>query len=209
MLLNGLGISADILLFKQSWYLDFLSRVKNLDTQPAFQFLCFCNRLNTAERLLLDGIESVQPEIRKQVNEEYSKMLNKREEQRCRIFIQKSRLLFGICDPRNVLKEGECSVQITDDNDGQPRMLCNTDVLVTRNPCLHPGDLQKFKAVNRPELSHLKDCIVFPTRGKRPSADLMSGGDLDGDKCEHCLKSCRSIDANNAMAKFSFAGTLI
>ena len=70
------------------------------------------------------------------------------------------------------------------DGGGVPRTLTNSDVLVTRNPCLHPGDLQKFKLVDRPELSHLVDCIVFPTRGKRPSADLMSGGDLDGDTCE-------------------------
>ena len=61
--------------------------------------------------------------------------------------------------------------------------MINTDVLVTRNPCLHPGDLQKFRAIDVPELSHLSDVIVFPTNGKRPSADLMSGGDLDGDKC--------------------------
>lgn len=38
-------------------------------------------------------------------------------------------------------------------------------------------------AVQHRCLSHLTDCIVFPTRGRRPSADLMSGGDLDGDKC--------------------------
>ena len=49
---------------------------------------------------------------------------------------------------------------------------------------LHPGDLQKFKVVAKDELAHLVDCIVFPTRGKRPAADLMSGGDLDGDTCK-------------------------
>jgi hypothetical protein len=31
------------------------------------------------------------------------------------------------------------------------------------------------------------DCIVFSTRGKRPAADLMSGGDLDGDTCRSSL----------------------
>ena len=73
------------------------------------------------------------------------------------------------------------------EGDGTPRTITGTQVLVTRNPCLHPGDLRKFEAVQHPELSHLVDCIVFPTRGKRPSADLMSGGDLDGDKCEFLL----------------------
>ena len=68
-----------------------------------------------------------------------------------------------------------------------PRTIVGTEVLVTRNPCLHPGDTQKFKAVQHDELSHLVDCIVFPSQGRRPSADLMSGGDLDGDKCRRHL----------------------
>jgi hypothetical protein len=112
-------------------------------------------------------------------------MLNKRDEQRCRILIPKSRLLFGVCDAWGVLREGECAVKITMDGDGQPRALDGMEILVTRNPCLHPGDLQKFKVVARVELAHLVDCIVFPTRGKRPAADLMSGGDLDGDTCTY------------------------
>jgi hypothetical protein len=132
---------------------------------------------------LLDSIESVKPTITKLVNAEYSKMLNKRVEQRCRILVPKSRLLFGVCDAWGVLKEGECAVKVTMDGDGQPRALSGMEILVTRNPCLHPGDLQKFKVVERSELAHLIDCIVFPTRGKRPAADLMSGGDLDGDTC--------------------------
>ncbi|GJC91053.1 putative RNA-dependent RNA polymerase 1 [Colletotrichum liriopes] len=67
------------------------------------------------------------------------------------------------------------------DGDGLPVTLMGTEVIVTRNPCLHPGDLQKFKLAQRRELSHLIDCVVFSTKGKRPAADLMSGGDLDGD----------------------------
>jgi len=111
-------------------------------------------------------------------------MLNKRDEQKCRILVPKSRLIFGICDAWGVLKEGECAVCVTMDGDGVPRVIKGIEVLVTRNPCLHPGDLQKFHAVEKPELAHLVDCIVFPIRGRRPAADLMSGGDLDGDKCK-------------------------
>lgn len=71
------------------------------------------------------------------------------------------------------------------DGDGQPRALEDMEILATRNPCLHPGDLQKFKVVARDELAHLVDRVVFPTRGKRPAEDLMSGGDLDGDTCKY------------------------
>lgn len=111
-------------------------------------------------------------------------MVNNRSEQKCRILIPQSRILFGVCDAWDVLAERECHVRITHESKGLPLTLMNCDVVVTRNPCLHPGDLQKFKAVQKDELSHLVDCIVFSTRGNRPAADLMSGGDLDGDTCK-------------------------
>ena len=48
-------------------------------------------------------------------------------------------------------------------------------VVVTRNPCLHPGDVRQFEAVNAPSLSRLVDCIVFPRLGLRPHPNEMSG----------------------------------
>lgn len=146
-------------------------------------FLTYLNQMDLAEKLLLEGHESVRANIHRLINAEYSKLLNKREDQRCRIMIPKSRILFGICDPYGILKDGECSVRITMEGDGRPMTVANADVMIGRNPCLHPGDIRKLKAVRRPQLEHLVDCIVFPTRGKRPIADMMSGGDLDGDQC--------------------------
>ncbi|KAL1647121.1 hypothetical protein SLS58_002892 [Diplodia intermedia] len=186
LLLHSLGIRDDVFLRKQAEHLQFLESVTRLDARMSFRFLSYCNRLDLAERLLISGVETVEKELRKLVGQEYERMLTKKNEQRCRILIPQSRLLFGVCDPKGVLKEGECAVRVTVDGDGQPQTVAGTEVLVTRNPCLHPGDLQKFKAVFREELSHLVDCVVFPTKGKRPSADLMSGGDLDGDKFFVC-----------------------
>jgi len=188
LLLHALDITAEVLLKKQSDFLSFLQAVSDGDVRSTFQFLSFINRFDLGERLLLEGIGPISSTVRYLVQGEYRKMLNRRKEQRCRIMIPKSRLLFGVCDPSKAtdvatkLKPGTCFLRITEYNSGQSRTLINTDVLVTRNPCLHPGDLQKFRAVDNPKLSHLVDCIVFPTTGKRPSADLMSGGDLDGDK---------------------------
>ena len=182
LLLHSLGVSEDVLLRKQREHLDFLAEAVN-DPRTAFRFLSYTNQLELAEKVLVDGIEACRPSLRRLVNAEQNKLLNKRDEQRCRILVSQSRLLFGVCDSRGILKDGECVVRVTMDGDGVPRTIVGTEVLVTRNPCLHPGDLQKFKAVQHPELSHLVDCIVFPTKGRRPSADLMSGGDLDGDKC--------------------------
>ncbi|KAL7950149.1 RNA dependent RNA polymerase domain-containing protein [Trichoderma barbatum] len=180
VLLDALGISRETLLRKQHEHFNFLAEAYQ-DPRVAFRILCHLNMPDVAERVIIDSLDAVRPTINKLINAEYDKMLNKRDEQKCRILIPKSRLLFGVCDAWGVLKPGQCAVKVTMDGDGQPYALKGTKVLVTRNPCLHPGDLQKLDVVERPELAHLVDCIVFPTTGRRPTADMMSGGDLDGD----------------------------
>ncbi|KAK3994424.1 RNA dependent RNA polymerase-domain-containing protein [Cladorrhinum sp. PSN332] len=193
VLLRALGIESKMFARKQEEHFQFLAEAKK-DPGAAFRFLSYVNETALAERVLMDEEEKwasgeVQKRIGKLVKAEYAKMLNKRDEQKCRILIPKSRLLFGVCDAWGVLKEGECAVKVTLVGDGQPASLTGMEVLVTRNPCLHPGDMQKFKAVQKPELDHLVDCIVFSTKGRRPAADLMSGGDLDGDTFFVCWDS--------------------
>ncbi|KAK1834909.1 RNA dependent RNA polymerase-domain-containing protein [Podospora conica] len=180
LLLHSLGISRETLLQKQQDHFRFLASASN-DTLSAFRFLAYVNRFDLAEKVILESLDAVRSSVQRLIKDEHNKMINNRAEQRCRILIPQSRLLFGVCDAWDVLREGECHVRITHEAKGIPATLKNCDVVVTRNPCLHPGDLQKFKAVQKDELSHLVDCIVFSTRGKRPAADLMSGGDLDGD----------------------------
>lgn len=53
--------------------------------------------------------------------------------------------------------------------------------IVAKNPCMHPGDLRKVKAVYCEALEHLVDVIVFPSVGTRPITSMCSGSDLDGD----------------------------
>jgi RNA-dependent RNA polymerase len=53
--------------------------------------------------------------------------------------------------------------------------------IVGRNPSLHPGDIRVVEAVDCPKLRHLKDVVVFPSKGDRPVPSMLSGGDLDGD----------------------------
>ncbi len=50
--------------------------------------------------------------------------------------------------------------------------------MVTRNPCLHPGDVRQLEAVDVPELRHLVDCIVFPKNGARPHPNEMAGKEV-------------------------------
>ena len=57
------------------------------------------------------------------------------------------------------------------------------EVLVTKNPCLYPGDIRRLVAVNIRELQpFIRDCIVFPVLGSRPHFNEISVSDLDGDQ---------------------------
>lgn len=182
LLLHALGIDREVFLQKQRQHMEVLANALS-DPRTAFRVFSSLGLHKLAEKTLLEGHQVIQGAITKAVTQEYAKMLNKRGEQKCRILIPQSRLLFGVCEPRGCLNEGECFVSPTHDNNGVARAISGY-VLVTRNPCLHPGDLQKLLAVPRSELAHLVDCIVFPVEGRRPAADMMSGGDLDGDTCK-------------------------
>lgn len=54
-------------------------------------------------------------------------------------------------------------------------------LLITRNPCTHPGDLRLLEGVKKDELMHLFNVVVFSSKGERPQCNKMAGGDLDGD----------------------------
>lgn len=54
---------------------------------------------------------------------------------------------------------------------------------MTKNPCLWPGDFRRLEAVRNKKLEAcMRDVIVFPTNGKRPHSNEISGSDLDGDQ---------------------------
>ncbi|CAF1633056.1 unnamed protein product [Didymodactylos carnosus] len=96
----------------------------------------------------------------------------------------KARYMFGIIDEYDVLEYGQVFVQYSNMDS---KNLLNTTVLtgpvtITKNPCHHPGDLRTFNAVDRQELRHLHDCIVFPAKGPRPDPNEIARSDLDGDE---------------------------
>jgi RNA-dependent RNA polymerase len=98
--------------------------------------------------------------------------------------------MFGIVDEYGVLEYGQVFIQYSlirenklersKENDNNRCQILEGKVVVTKNPCHHPGDLRIFEAVNPPELRHLKDVIVFPQKGHRPHPNEISGSDLDG-----------------------------
>lgn len=139
LLLSALGVGPDQLLSKQQQYLNFLDQVYDCEVQLAFQFLSCIENTKLAEKMLMDGIEAVADTLRGLVRQEQAKMLNKHGEQRCRILIRKSRLVFGVCDPSassemesGRLKPGTCFVRVTLDGDGQAKTLVCVPRLVMR-----------------------------------------------------------------------------
>src|SRR5262249_18312553 len=72
-------------------------------------------------------------------------------------------------------------LQIPERNDPNQYVVIKGTCLVGRNPSLHPGDLRVVEAVDVPELRHLRDVVVFPSKGDRDIPSMCSGGDLDGD----------------------------
>ena len=55
------------------------------------------------------------------------------------------------------------------------------NLMVTRNPATHPGDIRLMIGVDKEELRHLVNVVVFSSKGSRPACNMMDGGDLDGD----------------------------
>uniref|UniRef100_T1E1M1 RNA-dependent RNA polymerase n=1 Tax=Cupiennius salei TaxID=6928 RepID=T1E1M1_CUPSA len=98
----------------------------------------------------------------------------------------KGRNMLGVMDETGTLEYGQVFVQYTTDiaygETTRATTIRRGQVLVTKNPCLHPGDVRKFNAVNVRALHHIVDCIVFPQKGKRPHPNEMAGSDLDGDE---------------------------
>ncbi|CAF1087992.1 unnamed protein product [Didymodactylos carnosus] len=99
--------------------------------------------------------------------------------------VNEARNLFGVADPTGLLKPGQCFIQYTVISKAKKKTykVVKGTVLVTKNPCLYPGDIRKLEAVDVLILRHCsRDCIVFPVTGSRPHSDEISGSDLDGDQ---------------------------
>ena len=138
VLLSSLGITNEKLLAKQEAYFQWISNASQ-DIAGAIDFLSCLDEKSLAERVLLDGIDydGVSKKIQSLQKKEITNFRKKRK-MRARMMVHKSRLIFGVCDPYKVLKEGQVHIRITAPRKGTSTPI-NGDVLVVRNPCLHPG----------------------------------------------------------------------
>jgi len=87
-------------------------------------------------------------------------------------------------DETGFLQEGEVYVATEGSLDGGRDDTPRSNIIVTRSPAMHPGDVQIVNAVavsdNSP-LKRLSNVVVFSQHGARDLPSQLSGGDLDGD----------------------------
>ncbi|KZS97021.1 RdRP-domain-containing protein [Sistotremastrum niveocremeum HHB9708] len=104
---------------------------------------------------------------------------------RARIPVPGSWNLVGVVDEYDQLQPGQISC-ITQPDVAGPVFL-EGQMLISRSPQIHPGDVRLVTAIGRPppgsplESHPLLNCIVFACRGGRPLPSCLGGGDLDGD----------------------------
>lgn len=141
ILLSSLGVTNDDFVALQQEYFDWVQRASS-DPVHAFELFSTLGKHDIAERVLLDGLDS--PTIVKQICSAQAAEIQAfhkegdATKERVRMLIRKSRRLFGVCDPFGVLKEGQVHVRITVSRAGASN-INHLDVIVVRNPCLHPG----------------------------------------------------------------------
>lgn len=130
-----------------------------------------------SNKLLTDVVYDIQ----KRKCDTLSKKLN--------ISVARSAYLYMVVDFSGTLAENEVHIGFSTAfaaDEWSETMVHGIPVLVARSPAHFISDIQKVQAVFKPELAHLKDVVVFSSKGDTPLANKLSGGDYDGDLAWVC-----------------------
>lgn len=173
MFLATRGVSTDYLKTLQLGYLNLL---KNMcDKSASGEYFChLIGRHAPTDRDVLASWR--QDEVEKMIEYVYDHGADSDEPQRrrvirTRILVPKSSVVFGVCDPYNKLKSGECYFKPTQQDDEEFEV-----VVVAPYPCYHPGDIQVLKLTQENhEYENLKDCLVLPLNQRLQHAFEYSG----------------------------------
>ncbi|KAL2515792.1 RNA-dependent RNA polymerase 2 [Forsythia ovata] len=199
ILLSTLGIEDDVFLALLEEQLHLLRRMLT-NREAALKVLESMGGSDgkgVLARMLRQGYEpNREPYLSTMLQSQYENQLSDLRS-RSRVFVPKGRVLVGCLDETGLLEYGQVYVRITMNKSelqcGEQTFFHKVDgttsvlkgkVVVTKNPCLHPGDVRVLEAVYDAELDEkdLVDCLVFPQKGERPHPNECSGGDLDGDQ---------------------------
>ena len=190
ILLESRGVSTNYLQALQKGYLDLLNKLPD-DPASVQYFLRLTGRDAGNIRSGIDGpakdvlMTLKRNEIEEMIDRSYvldaeGGEPKRRPLVRTRILVPEARVVFGVCDPYDKLKKGQCYFKPTllDDEDGE--FASEEKVVVARYPCYHPGDIQVLKLTHEKlGYENLKDCLVLPGKGH---AFESCGGDISGSK---------------------------
>ena len=177
MLLSCLGVRSEVFLKRQEQYHGHLenmlrdreSALLMLDWKDQSEIATLCESPQDME------LDRVQLSLKRVRNELILNM------EKLSVPLLDSRMLFGVCDPLDVLKDGECFIRISH-NGTSETVKAGTQVVVGKRLCYSLGDFRVLTAVEHECLNYLIDCLVV----KRPHAAEMGGSDLAGDQYFVC-----------------------
>ena len=203
IVLSGLGVPFKVFEARQKEFFQKWTSAMCGEPEALFHMLLLAKKpellQSIIEKDLSEGPSLGLQDVKKAFRAELKKMNKEGQhhDTKLRIPIEKSRLLFGVADTTATLRYGECFLRL-ENLDVPPA----AQVLVTRSPCYHPGDIRVLRPMLVSELiarapparrklveqqlAVLHDAVVFPTHGPRPHPDEMQGGDLDGDEFFVC-----------------------
>ena len=170
VLLNTLGTPEDVFF---TLHREMLQSIED-DCKAFFTCMKSMNTANLAMQCLDKLMEKKQEPLALEIKSLMMKRALSQLRKKQKIFMKKSACIMGVVDEYEVLDYGEVFLSVPDG-------VIEGPVVVAKNPCLHPGDIRTLTAVNKPQLYHLKNVLVFPTIGPRPHTNECSGSDLDGD----------------------------
>lgn len=204
LVLSALGIEDNVFHKKLDIMLDSFNRAMSSDSQATYLLQKFVdpNQVTcTVAQMVLDGFRKSKEPFVNSLLALWKAWHLKHLKEKAKIVIDKGANLLGCLDETGTLKghfqKGipsrnasykeklaalpEIFVQICPQDKSDASEIIQGLCILARNPSLHPGDIRVVRAVDRPELRHLYDVIVFPQTGDRDIASMCSGGDLDGD----------------------------
>lgn len=182
-LLSTLGVEDEAFEALQQDQLSLLAEMLNnrVAALNVLESLSGADSKNILVKMLHQGYEpSLEPYLLMMLSSCYEQQLSDLKS-RCRIFVPKGRILIGVLDETGLLNYGQVYVRITmtkSELKGGDERLKKVDestccivgkVVVTKNPCLHPGDIRVLDAVYDVQFEEngLLDCLVFPQKGPR------------------------------------------
>lgn len=203
LVLSALGIEDEVFLLKLNTMVASFSMSMNNDTQASYLLQKFVDPNQTTlslAQMVHDGFRRTNEPFITSMLALWKAWHLKSLKGKAKIVIDQGANLLGVLDETGTLKGHfnpkkrrdtsdeemetalpEIFVQISHLEKGGSPEVVEGRCILARNPSLHPGDIRIVRAVNRPELRHLVDVIVFPQTGDRDLASMCAGGDLDGD----------------------------